>query len=202
MFDVKNWFLLNNLSESDKTEIIKSFGAPKDYKKGGVIYSPDSFSKAIGLILSGRAEATGENVLKRVFSEGDTFGAAALFGDEKQYISSIKAKTDCTVLFVDEKLLISIFNTYPSVSLNYISFLSDRVRLLNRKIGLYTCKGAGSKLYEYLTLNADENNRVTVTNMSSLAKAASLGRTSLYRAFDELESRGMVKRDRNVITII
>ena len=201
MYDVKNWFLLNNLSESDKTEVINLFGEPKKYKKGQLIYSPESFSKAIGLILSGRAEASGDNVLKKSFSDGDTFGAAALFGDEEQYISSISAKTDCTVLFADEKTLVSLFGKYPSVSLNYIAFLSDRVRLLNRKIGLYTCKGAGSKLYEYLVLNADENNQVKITNMSSLARAASLGRTSLYRALSELEGKGMVSRDLNVITI-
>ena len=201
MYNVKNWFLLNNLSETAKTEVIKQLGKPKTYKKGDTIYSPDTFSRAVGLILSGRAEATGENVLKRAFSEGDTFGAAALFGDEKQYISRITAKSDCEVLFVNEKQLVAVFEKYPSVSLNYIAFLSDRVRLLNKKISLYTCKGAGSKLYEYLVLNADENNRVTVTNMSLLAKAASLGRTSLYRALDELESKGMVRRDKNVIII-
>jgi len=201
MYDVKNWFLLNNLSESDKTEIVKLFSEPKKYKKGEMIFTPDSFTKAVGLILSGKAEASDENVLKKSFSEGDTFGAAALFGNEKQYISFIRAKTDCTVLFADEKTLVSLFKEYPSVSLNYIAFLSDRVRLLNKKISLYTCGGAQSRLYEYLTDNADENGQVEVKNMTMLARITSIGRTSLYRALEQLESDKMILRNGNTILI-
>ncbi len=201
MFEIKNFFLLNNISPSAKTEIINSFDSSKTYKKGETIYSESSFKKAIGLILSGSATAYGENVLKKSFREGDTFGAAALFGNEKPYISRIIAKTDCEILFVDEKQLRELFIKYPEISVNYISFLSERVRLLNRKISLFTCKGAAAKLFQYLLDSADENGIIKITNMTSLAKQTSLGRTSLYRALEELTENGYVSRDGNLIYI-
>lgn len=201
MYAIENWFLLNNLSKDAKTEIIGCLKKPKAYKKGETIYSEKSFLKAIGLIVSGRATAFGENVLKKTFHEGDTFGAAALFGNEEQYISRIVAKTDCEILFADEKELRTLFNKYPEMSINYISFLSERVRLLNKKISLFTCKGAPVKLYRYLSDNADENNTVKIVNMTSLAKSTSIGRTSLYRAMDELTENGIIERNGSTITI-
>ena len=201
MFELKNWFLLNNLPESDKTEIIKSFAEPSAYKKGEVIYSGGSFRKAIGVFLCGRASAYGENVLKKTFFEGDTFGAAALFGGNGEYISEITAKTDCLIQFVDEKELRVLLKKYPEISINYISFLSERVRLLNKKISLFTCKGAVMKLYRFLIDNADEYNTVKIANMSSLAKLTSIGRTSLYRAVDELTENGIIERNGSTIII-
>lgn len=201
MFAIENWFLLNNLSKEAKTEIINSFSQSKHYKKGETIYSDKAFSKAIGVVLNGSAAAHGENVLKKNFYEGDTFGAAALFGNESPYISRITAKTDCEILFVDEKELRFLFEQHPEASINYISFLSERVRLLNRKISLFTCKGATMKLYKYLTDNADENNTVKIVNMTSLARLTSIGRTSLYRAMEELTESGVIERNGSTIKI-
>ena len=201
MFNLESWFLLNNLSKADKTEIIKSFDEPKKYKKGEPIYTGDSFEKALGVILEGSASAKSENVLKKNFFEGETFGAAALFGNKKPYISEITAKTDCLVLFVGENELVKLFNRYPELSINYISFLSERVRLLNEKISLFTCKGASMKLYRYLCDNADKNNTVKIVNMTSLARLTSIGRTSLYRAMDCLIENGMLERSGSTIII-
>ena len=42
-------------------------------------------------------------------------------------------KTDAKILFISEKKLKSIFLKYPQASINYIEFLSDKVRFLNKK---------------------------------------------------------------------
>jgi len=201
MFQLENFILLNNIADAEKTEIIASFEKPKSYKKGEVIYSFDSFNPAIGVIVEGEAAARSENILKKTFKQGDTFGAAAVFGNDKPYISEIVAKTDCVIQFIDEKMLLKLFKKYPQISVNYIIFLSDRVRFLNRKISMFTCKGASMKLYRFLVENADENNRVKIVNMTSLARQTSLGRTSLYRAVSELSESGMIERDGSTITI-
>ena len=201
MFDINNWFLLYNLPQSDKTDIIAAFDEPKTYKKGESIYSVEQFERALGVILSGFASAHGENVLKKTFMQGDTFGAAALFGKSDVYISEITAKTDCLIQFVDEKKLEALLRKYPEMSVNYISFLSDRIRFLNQKISLFTCKSAAMKMYRYLLENADENNTVKLSNMTSIARLTSLGRTSIYRALDELVEDGYISKNGSTITI-
>jgi CRP-like cAMP-binding protein len=58
-------------------------------------------------IIKGKAKATtlsGEGLLTR-FGRGDLFGAAAVFGDNKEYISKIVADSDCTVQFIEQEKL-------------------------------------------------------------------------------------------------
>lgn len=202
MYNIENLFLFDGLSKEEKTAIFSDLNESKNFEKGQIIYSFESFKNAIGIFLSGRAEAVSDNVLKKNFAEGDIFGAASVFGAGEKYISEIKAKTSCTVLFIKEQELRDIFEKYPVVSTNYITFLSGRIRYLNQKIMLYTCKGAPAKLYLYLCNNADENNIVKINNMSSLARLTSIGRTSLYRAMDELSRNGLIERNNLFIKVM
>lgn len=201
MYSIENLFLFDGLSERDKKDILSSFSESKAFAKGQTVYNADSFENALGIFLTGRAEAVSENVIKRNFIEGDTFGAASIFGAGEKYISEIVTKTDCIIQFISEKELKQIFEKYPLTSLNYITFLSGKIRYLNQKIRLYTCKGAAAKLYMYLCGNADENNIVQINGMTSLARLTSLGRTSLYRAMDELVEGGLIERKNSIIRV-
>lgn len=132
--------------------------------------------------------------MKRSFVKGDVFGAAALFGNEDSYISRIIAKSELQIQFIDEDILKGIFKKYPDTAVNYIEFLSQRVRFLNRRINLFAQKSAAAKLYQFLSENADENNTYIADNMSKLAALTSIGRTSLYRAIDELTEAKMIEK--------
>lgn len=194
MQTIEKLFLFNGLSKEDADRIIASLPEPQKFGKGEEIYNHSNFSKAIGMILSGKAEAIDGGLLKRSFVSGDVFGAAALFGSESSYVSRIVAKSDLVIQFIDEERLREIFNQYPTAAVNYIEFLSQRVRLLNEKINLFAQKGASAKLYRFLSENADENNTYIADNMSKLAARTSIGRTSLYRALDELIEAKMIKK--------
>ena len=201
MYNIENLFLFDGLSEKEKKEIVASLDNRICYKKGEAVYNADCFENALGIILEGTAEAVSDSVTERSFGEGDVFGAASMFGAGEKYISKIVTKTSCTILFIGQDKLGEIFKKYPAVSLNYITFLSGRIRFLNQKIKLYTCKGAAQKLYLFLRSNADENNIVKISDMKSLARMTSIGRTSLYRAMDELTENGLVERNNQIIRV-
>ena len=194
MYSLDNLFLFDGLEEPQIKKIILSFDAPVCFEKGAEIYSKTSFRKAMGIIVSGKAEALDDTLLKKSFVQGDVFGVATLFNSERDYVSKIVAKSECQIQFIDEEALKRIFEEYPCTAANYIAFLSGRIRFLNEKIRLFTCKSASAKLYEYLSENADENNEIEISNMSRLAKMTSIGRTSLYRAVDELVDSKMIER--------
>lgn len=201
MYNIENLFLFDGLSKTEKSNLLSELSAARTFSKGEVIYNSDFFEKAIGILLSGRCEAVSDHVLKKKFVEGDIFGVASIFCEEDKYISDIITKTDCVIQFISEAELKHMFSEYPSVSLNYIAFLTGRIRYLNQKIKLYTCKGGASKLYLYLRNNMDENNLVEIHDMSSLARLNSMGRTSLYRAMDELIDCGLVERNNKKIKV-
>ena len=110
------------------------------FSRGETICDPATAERALGIVLEGRAEAvapTRERAVLAAFGPGDTFGAAALFGGEG-YVSRIRAVTGCTVLLLPEALLRQWFARCPRMAVNYIAFLSGRVRFLNGKIAIFT----------------------------------------------------------------
>jgi len=83
----------------------------------------------------------------------------------------------------------------------YISFLSGRIRFLNRKIAFYTSGSAERRVALYLSsFNSDEIE--PDIPMNSLCELLDIGRASLYRAFDKLTDDGFIKRDGDKINIV
>ena len=88
--------------------------------------------------------------------------------------------------------------------MNYVRFLSDRIRFLNRKINLLANSSSENSLIGYL-LNAagrfGEEFRLEVS-YTELARNLNIGRSSLYRAMDDLEEKNIIKRKGRNITLV
>ena len=198
---IEELFLFRNLKRlPDFTQL----PLPTDFTKGADIYVPDDYHKALGVVLWGRAEAVSVKSEKAVltsFGIGGVFGAAALFGDG-EYVSCVRAVTDCRVQFLPESLLREWFAAYPEMALNYIAFLTDRVRFLNGKIAVYTCDGTAAKLYSWLSSNCDAEGALPKLSMTKLAAALHMGRTSLYRGLDELEKNQLIAREGGKVRVL
>ena len=201
-----NFFLLKNLENIEKNKIISTFSKPICFKKGDVVYSGHKFKDAIGYIIKGTACATSDNQNQthlKTFTKGMSFGAAALFGESDCYVSTVKAKTDLEVLFVTETELRELFKSYPQTAINYIAFLSEKVRFLNKKLNVVSCNGTENTVYKYLTSLADKDGNVNnFKNMTLVSKTLGISRASLYRALSELENNGYIIKENNFIKVI
>lgn len=174
------------------------------FERGQIVCQPETAALALGIVLQGRAEAVADHRNQAVlagFDPGGTFGAAALFGGEG-YVSRIRATTACAVLFLPEPLLRQWFSRWPRMAVNYIAFLSDRVRFLNEKIALFTEDSAQQRVYRWLCANCCGGCLPAGLSMTKLAAGLSMGRTSLYRALEELENAGLIVRNGKRIEVI
>ena len=175
------------------------------FSRGDTICDPATAGRALGIVLEGRTEAvspTREKAVLAVFGPGGTFGAAALFGGDG-YVSRIRAVTACAVVLLPEELLRQWFQRCPQMAVNYIGFLSSRVRFLNGKIAIFTQDSAQHRLYRWLRANCDETGCLPEKlSMTKLAATLSMGRTSLYRAMEELEEAKLIVRDGKRIEVI
>ncbi len=178
---------------------VQSFARHED------ICSPETPVRALGIVLEGRAvalAASRERTVLAAFGPGDSFGAAALFGGSG-YVSCIRAETACRVLLIPETLLRQWFHQCPQAAENYVTFLSGRVRFLNSKIAILTQDSAQHRLYRWLRASCDEEGRLPEgLSMTRLAGLLSMGRTSLYRALDELEQAGLIVRSGKRIEVL
>lgn len=202
---LKDFFLFEGLAEKERDEIICGFSKPLSFKKGEIIYSAEVFPHALAILASGKAFAVTNNkksLHMKSFLPGTCFGAAAVFGGEA-YVSTIKAESDIKILFITEQELRGIFLKYPKTSLNYITFLSDKIRFLNSKLGILSCKSAEDTLLKYLSSVTDGEGYAEIPkSMTLLSKMLGIGRATLYRSLDTLEEGGSILRENNRIKVI
>lgn len=202
---LKDFFLFEGLCEKERDEIIAGFSKPIHFKKGEIIYSAEAFPNAIAILASGKAFAVTNNeksLHMKSFLPGTCFGAAAVFGGEA-YVSTIKAESDIKILFITEQELRNIFLKYPQTALNYITFLSDKIRFLNNKLGMLSCKSAEDTLLKYLYSATNSEGYAEIPkSMTLLSKMLGIGRATLYRGLDTLEESGLILRENNRIKVI
>ena len=170
---------------------------------GEVIYSPTRFRKAMGIVLEGRlAVLKGQDLLLKTLDPGHCFGAAALFPPTENYVTTIRAQTPSTLVFLPDHWLVSLFETYPQTAVAYITFLSQRVRFLNRKIDSFTAPSVRDTVLGYLLTIHQGGAAEIAGGYSRLANALNIGRASLYRALDSLEAEGRIRREGRRIFLI
>ncbi len=196
-------FLFDGISEEKYEDIIGSLAKPVKIDSLGELYRCGS----VGLLISGSAKVirkneSGKSVTMRTIGENEIFGVASVFGKWSENASSIIAKTPCKVIYISEEQLKCIFEENPKIALNYISFLTDRIRFLNKKIDTFTAQSSDEKLYEYLISLSDGQKCVKIDfGMAELARRLKIGRSSLYRNIEHLQKGNLIKRDKNIFII-
>jgi CRP-like cAMP-binding protein len=204
--DYSDLFIFKNLADDEVFEISKNLSPLQKFKKGEIIYSADIFKDAIGFIIKGSAFAVSNNqnqMFLKKFEKNTCFGAAALFGGSDNYVSTVTAKENCEILFITEAELKNIFKNYPQTAINYIAFLSDKVRFLNTKLCVISCNSAEDTVLTYLNGTADANGYANIPeNMTLFAKMLGLSRASLYRVLDTLEQNGNILKENNKLKVI
>ena len=198
----ENFFLFKDVNDIKINDILLFDGISIEEYEPGSILQNSKISNNIGIILKGTAVIrSGENgvIIKKLFSK-DVYGAAALF-DKPSYSTYVVTTSSCTVITFNKDFVEKCISYDDNIAKNYISFLAKRISFLNSKINSYTAKNAENKLYEYLLQLPREENIVKLNvSLSTLAKMIGIGRASLYRSFDKLESNGLItKLDKKII---
>lgn len=172
------------------------------FSKRSDIFTPERFTRSLAVILKGSAEvfkpSSGAPMLMSILVPGDVFGLPSVFCGEKPFPTEVRAREDCRVLFIPKEELEAIFAAYPAAVYNYIAVLSEKIHYLNEKIERLASPGADEKLKLFLentARKAGSDEFILPVSLSELASSLSVGRTSLYRAMDELTASGYLKRD-------
>lgn len=199
-----NCFLFDGLNSDESEKIQAGLSEHVKADRGENIYRCGS----LGIIVSGTAKIIrknelGNSVTMRTVGAGDVFGAASVFGEWDESFSSIEAVLPCRVVYISEAELRQIFAEYPSAAMNYISFLTDRIRFLNRKIDTFSTGNSEERLYEYLVSQADADGYLNLGfGMAELARRLKIGRSSLYRGMEVLERNGLIERSKNSFKVV
>lgn len=198
--------LFHSVPQTVLLKIINAYDCTiESFKKGDIVFSPDSFSRSLGIVLDGRLRVTKDNadnrpIVMSTLSKGQLFGAAALFNEETQYVTQIKAIEPCRILFFSQRLVKRAIEREPKIAENYIRYLSERILFLNRKIYSLTAGTAEQRLAGFLLDNLTEG-AYSELPMNRLADALNMSRASLYRAMDTLTLSGAIIKNGKALCI-
>ena len=201
--------VFRGVSESIVKKLISNGnGELKAYTSGSIVYSPSSFSRSLGIVLSGSLRVTKENadghsIVMSTLGKGSVFGAAALFNNETEYVTKITAAENSRVILFPQRLVERLLQQEPSFAFNYVKYLSERILFLNRKIYFLTAGTAEQKLANFILENFTEGEAKKLPmTMESLASALNISRASLYRVLDVLTDNGIIVKDGKSLCMI
>ena len=188
-------FLFDGLSKEELDSVLAHQECTRaQAAKGAVIYAPHMFQRSLGVILSGSAQVNRNELIVSVLGVGDLFGAAALFNQAQEYVTTLTARTDCTMLLLPQSLVSDLLAQSPRLAENYVRYLSGRIRFLSDKIQELIAGSAEEKLEQYLLSRVEGKTVRLDCSLTGLAKRLNMSRASLYRAFDTLEANGTLYR--------
>ena len=176
------------------------------YQKGDRVFYEQG--GALGVLLSGKVCVGGRRdrhklVLNEMYP-GVVFGFSSLFEGEKHFETDICACRKSEVLWLEEALIEELLGLERRVGRNIIALQAEKIRFLNEKVLSFSSSDNEKKLLLYLeALPASEEGRSEVPlGMSALSARLSMGRASLYRAFDRLEEENMIRREGKAVYIL
>ncbi|MBQ2775719.1 MAG: Crp/Fnr family transcriptional regulator [Clostridia bacterium] len=198
---LKSSKIFENADSKELKRIIENSSRTRHFHRGEIIFSQKDETRAIGIILSGSAQVKKGRASISTLTQGDIFGAVTLFSDEPNPATSITAKVECSAMFFEKDAVQALILSCPQIAVGFASYLSNRIRFLTRRIELLTAGDCDSKLLSFL-LDREENGVAEIESCADLARKLDVGRASLYRALDNLEKCGEIRRDGKKIFIV
>ena len=197
-------FLMDGLTEAEIAQCRQLADVEeRTFVKGETIYDPENARRALAFVLEGRVRVCHGRVVMNDLSAGDVFGAAALYGSTEPYPSTVVAASSCRILLIPQETVSRWMTSVPKVGENYVRFLSDRIRFLNRRLSTLTAGPTDGKLWKYLLAHRDADGVVTLSGgMTELAERLDMGRSSLYRSLDALTDAGRIRRQGKQIILL
>lgn len=199
-------FLFKGFPEAERKRALAHLSVcVKGYRRGETVQSAGEPLSSLTFLQSGTAAVyrdAGHAVLLNLLIPGNCFGASALFAEKPLCPTEIVARTAITVLSISESALSSLFTEHPLSAVNYIAFLSDRIRFLNSRVKDFSLSGADRKTAALLLGSSDENGIADIPNLRAAAESISLSRASLYRILTDFTERKWIRREDKIIRIL
>lgn len=156
------------------------------------LHQPQNAPPRLGLVLEGRLQVRQQRLPVNVLGPGDLFGASSLF-HEGDYAAILTPLAPGQALFLTQDLVDRLLAQEALVRHNYLRYLAQRIHFLSGRIQSLAQPGAEVKLARYLL--CEQNQGAVSISAAELARRLSIGRATLYRAFQLLESSGLIRRE-------
>ena len=175
----------------------------KEFSAGQQIFPCRSVSDALGVLLSGECRTLAGKKIVSTCSEGALFGAAELYCPQDQIGLKSEAAQVCRVLFISHHAVDMLIEDSSDFARSYIALLSESVIKSQSQAQTLAGTSAEKTLAGYL-LERPRNAKNEVAlpqDMMKLSKQLNLGKNSLFKAIDTLNSSGAISFNGSAVCI-
>lgn len=197
------------LFESIESDVLMSFLLNgniiiESYQKGAFVAIAGDPMQGIGVMLSGHAHLTRENMLgqRSIMTDlnpSSMFGEALLFTRQPLWPATIQTTKASTFLFIPLPTFTVAFpncqNCQIQILTNLMKDMSEKAILLTKKVHYLTLKGMREKIYAYFIdiYNRQKTNPITLPhNRQEMADVLNVSRTALSRELGRLKDEEII----------
>ena len=182
----------------------------ESYTKNSLIAQEGDFCDSIGVVLSGTVELqsiypSGKVSTLTQLNSGNTFGEAILFASYSEYPQSVSSVTKSEILFIKKTEVVHMLTHHPIVLENFLTLMSNKLIMLNRKVKILSLDTIRQKICDYLIKEYRVQNNLKIQvglSRKHMAEHMAVQRPSLSRELIKMEQEGLIKYDKDSITIL
>ena len=208
---LNNNFLFKGVSDEEIENIFSYIKYSEiSYNKGQILFQEGDICENIGIIEEGivqleRIYSSGKVIILNKLSKGDVFGEALVISSKALYPATVIAKSDCKIIFINRKEILKLCSANQRILENFITLLSDKVIMLNKKVKSTSLKSVKHKVVDYIldkSTMLDSNVIKLNESKEDIASYLGIPRPSLSRELIKLRDENIIEFDRNSITIL
>ena len=203
--------LFYGITDNDFPQLLKYLQAYiVNYYKQDFIFLAGSPTLNVGIVCEGKAQVIREDIMgnRTILSDleaGDLFGETFACAKVDILPVSVVALTDCTVLFIDYRMVIVADDSaslpfHSKLVENMLSVLAQKNLLLNHKMQILSARGMRDKIINYLLSEADRNKSSSFCipfNRQQLADYLSVDRSALSAELGRMRDIGLLVFEKN-----
>ena len=206
--------LFSGYSDSEIKQLIASAECTvRDYSAEEIILLRGDKLRSIGIVLSGRLNGIieteeGQLTVVNELNKGSVFGDV-LSGSSGNSPVTVKAMDNSRILWIElNRVLHLCGENIDNIKfvMNFIEEISDKYFMLSKRIRILSERKLRIRILEYIKQLSIEQNTNDVLlpqkNRSELADYLSCDRAALSRELGKMHKEGILRINRNIITIM
>jgi CRP-like cAMP-binding protein len=108
----------------------------KEFKAGEYVFHKGDKGDCMFVVLDGQLEIVAEDLVLSTIEQGYIFGEMALV-DSSPRSADVRALSDCTLASIDEYAFRFLVKRMPNFTLDILSVMANRLRLVNASLHLH-----------------------------------------------------------------
>jgi len=156
---IANVLFFKGLSD-DELENIQQIAAERTYQRNQLVFSDGEEGRGFFLVLHGKVKVfkmspEGKEQILHILGPGEPVGQVAVFAGVS-YPANAQAITDSRLLFFPRRAFVELIQARPTLALNMLAILSNRLREFTVQIENISLKEVPARLASYLLYLSDE----------------------------------------------